>query len=310
VARIVYILKGTEIPTGGHKMIVRHVEALSRMGFDAVARMPERESSPRWFEHDAPIQCGGALEEDDILVIPDDAFGILKEFAFSTHRKIVFCQNHFRAASGGLGFLAPDHMRRYREFIACSQTTAGWLGAYFPGSAIDIVPAFADERLFRPLSKAPMIVCTPRKRQIEARAVRFIFSRLYSGRAKWKWANVESAAEATVAGAFGAAAIFLSLNRLEGLGITPLEAMAAECVVAGFTGIGGREYATSANGFWVDEDDCEACAWALINAARLVEVGGPALANTKKSAAKTAADWSYAGFLRALEAYWRRVAAA
>lgn len=304
--RIVYILVGGEAPTGGHKMIVRHVEALTRMGFEAVAYVPPGDPEPRWFKHDAPIQTGGELRDTDILVIPEDAFGFLKQFAFSKHRKVVFCQNTFRAASGGIGRLTAEEIARYREFIACSNACAAWIGKYLPGSSVDMIPAFADERRFKPLTKQRVIACTPRKRQLESRNVIFMFSRLFESSARWKWSLVQSAAEDEVAAAFGGAAVFLSLSRLEGLPITTLEAMACGCVVAGFTGIGGREYATSANGFWVEEDDCESCALALASAVRLAEAGGPALRAMNSAAMKTASDWSHANFLRELESYWRR----
>ena len=67
----------------------------------------------------------------------------------------------------------------------------------------------------------------------------------------------------------GIAKVFLSLSRLEGFGLTPLEAMASGCVVAGFTGIGGREYAIPDNGFWADEDDFPACVAGLAKAVEL-----------------------------------------
>jgi len=307
VTRIVYILVGASVPTGGHKMILRHVEALKRMGFDALAHVPRGEAEPAWFDHAAPLQNGGELLETDILVVPDDAFGVLKRLAFSKHRKIIFLQNHFRAASGGVGRLAPAELRCYREFIACSATCAAWAARYLPESTFDVIPAFADERRFGPLEKQPVIVCTPRKRQLEARAVIFMFSRLHRSSVRWKWSPIESASEEEVAQAFGRAHVFLSLSRLEGLGVTTLEAMRSGCVVAGFAGLGGREYATTANGLWVDDDDCEACAEALVRAVKLVEAGGPALETMRKAAMQTAANWSYANFLSALETYWRRV---
>ena len=49
---------------------------------------------------------------------------------------------------------------------------------------------------------------------------------------------------------FGESALFLSLSRFESLGLTTLEALASGCIVAGFTGFGGRDYATACNGWW------------------------------------------------------------
>ena len=64
---------------------------------------------------------------------------------------------------------------------------------------------------------------------------------------------------------------------MESVGLTTLEAMASGCVCAGFTGIGGRQYATPDNGFWVDDDDCMAAADALAQAISLVREGGAPL---------------------------------
>ena len=71
--------------------------------------------------------------------------------------------------------------------------------------------------------------------------------------------NIMYFARALRAAAMGEAGVFLSLGRLESLGLTPLEAMACGCIVAGFTGIGGQEYASPANGFWAAEDDFPSC---------------------------------------------------
>jgi glycosyltransferase involved in cell wall biosynthesis len=63
-------------------------------------------------------------------------------------------------------------------------------------------------------------------------------------------------------------AVFASFSHLEGLGLPPLEAAACGCIVAGFTGGGGQDYATPSNGFWVDEGDHEGFAHALDAALR------------------------------------------
>jgi glycosyltransferase involved in cell wall biosynthesis len=95
---------------------------------------------------------------------------------------------------------------------------------------------------------------------------------------------------------------------MEAVGMTPLEAMASGCMVAGFTGIGGRDFATPENGFWVDEDDVEACADAMAQAADVVATGGVAAARRLDAGHETAARWSYANFRVALEEVWMRLA--
>lgn len=77
---------------------------------------------------------------------------------------------------------------------------------------------------------------------------------------------------------------------------------------AGFAGLGGLEYATPANGFWVAEDDLEAAADALARAADLALAGGPPLARRLDAARETADRWSFAAFRLAIEAVWSRLA--
>ncbi|SEQ34704.1 Glycosyl transferases group 1 [Faunimonas pinastri] len=309
MSRIVYVLIGTQRLTGGHKMIVRHVEALKALGYPAVLRIEGSAPVPDWFSHDVEVESGTPPRDGDVLVIPEDATAVLKHYAASPHRKIVFCQNHFYAAANGLGRLTQEELASYREFVACSRSAASWIARFLPHRSVDVLPAFADERRFRPGEKQPIIACASRKRPLELRIVNFMFRRLYGGKLSWRFAVLEAASEEQVARTFAEAHVFLSLSRLEGLGMTTLEAMASECVVAGFTGIGGREYATSANGFWVEEDDCEACAHALVKAVTLVERGGPGAQMMRGAAAETAAHWSHARFIEALDRFWSRTMA-
>ena len=116
--------------------------------------------------------------------------------------------------------------------------------------------------------------------------------------------KLERASESEVAATLGRAALFLSLARLEGLGITALEAMASGCLTVGFTGIGGREFATSENGFWAEEDDCEQVVEDLLRAAAMYDRGDPAFAATVAAGQAAAAAWSHQRFREALGRFW------
>lgn len=304
--RIVYFLHGSaQRPTGGHKVSIRHVESLVELGFDAIVALPSGAGKPDWFSTKAPMLDKVELRSDDVVVLPEDAIDLLRHFASSNFKTVVFNQNHFYAGAGGLSRLTPDELARFETHMTCSRSVAAWTARYVPHKTISVVPAFADERRFKPGEKQAVIAFTPRKRLVESAAIRFMFERLYRGRVRWQWQAVQGVAEAEVATAFGRAAIFLSLSRLEGLGMTTLEAMAAGCVVSGFAGIGGREYASSQNGFWVEEDDCEAAAHALARATELVEGNSVGWDLMRQAARQTANSYSYQNFLMALEAFWR-----
>jgi hypothetical protein len=306
MSRIVYIGAQPDSLSGGNKISFRHVEALRAMGYDAVIRSPAGTASPAWFEHSAVLEdASRPLDPGDILVIPEDAAPILQHCATLPNRKVIFCQNPVAMTAFGLARLPEDVRAAYRTFMACSTGMAALIAGFFDYEMISVVPAFADERIFRPATKAPVIACAPRKRPAEFRSIRFMFSRLYTGPTDWTWEVLETATEAETAAAMGRASLFLSLARLEALSLTTLEAMACECLMAGFTGIGPREYLSPVNGVWVDEDDCEAAARALVQIAEMADRRGGAAALMRHAAAATAAQWTHASFVEALGVFWR-----
>jgi hypothetical protein len=312
LTRIVYGIYSAGGLQGGHKMILRHVETLRDLGFDAVAYTGAHNTVPNWFDHRAPILVGESIKpHEDIFVLPDDAFLALKTLAETPVRTIVMVQNHFNYASLSLEPMREFPADRFPSFIAVGPSIAALLGRLYPDAEVLGVRCFADERLFRPAGKAGHAVAVvPRKRRQEALAIRNLFRKLHPLHADVAWTPLEDLREPEVAAAYGAATLALSLNHLEGVGMTTLEAMASGCLCAGFTGIGGRDYATPDNGFWVDEDDDFAAADALAAAAELAKAGGPELKRRLEAGFETARAWSYAAFRAELEAAWMHIAPA
>jgi len=109
-----------------------------------------------------------------------------------------------------------------------------------------------------------------------------------------------------VAAHLRAAHIYVSTGMYEGLGLPPLEAMAAGCLVVGFAGGGGLDYATADNGVWVPDDD----PWALAEALEhtLASLNDPAAAaalDAKRRAGRaTAMSYNRERFERELLAFW------
>lgn len=306
MTRIVYVTATPQSKTGGNKMAFRHVEALNALGYRAVVRRPGQVPPPAWFRHDAPMEDASTpLGADDVLVLPEDQVELLEWCAGLPNRKVVFCQNPIGLTGAGLAVVSPEVRRAYRTFIACGQGVASLIARYFDYDLISVTPAFADERLFRPAPKARVIACSPRKRPVEQRAIRYMFERLHPAAAEWRWELLEDLSEAETAAAMGRASVFLSLARMEAVALTILEAMASECLVAGFTGIGPREYTSAVNGVWVEEDDCEAAAHALVRAVTLAEQNSGAAALMRHAAKATAAQWTHAGCVAALDSFWR-----
>ena len=307
--RILYVHLANPEIAGGQKMAVRHVEALNDLGFEAACLADPGVVPGGWCAHRAPVLPGGAIEPDDVVVVPEDGLASLRAVADSPARRVVLlCQNPYYLASlnGALEFIA-GRQDRFAAVLAVGPRHAALMRRLLPGLPVEMVRCFADERLFRPGEKQLTGVYVPRKRPLEAAAIRRLHQKLHPDQ-KIGWVRVEKAAEAQVAEAFGRAAVFLSLSRLESVGMTTLEAMASGCLCAGFLGVGGAEYATAENGFWAPDDDCVAAADALAAAIDLRRAGGPRLQRMLEAAAETARAWSYAAFRAELEAVWMRLA--
>jgi glycosyltransferase involved in cell wall biosynthesis len=309
MSRIVYFAFSNGAIQGGHKMILRHVEALRGLGFDAVVYIGAQNKMPDWFQHKLPVEVGTPVRPDDILVLPDDGSVSLRQAADIMQRSVVISQNPYMFAARSFEALDSFPASRFPPFIAAGPMLAATIRRLYPQAKVDVVPCFADERLFRPAAtRRPAVAFAPRKRPMEALVIRNFFGKLHPGRTDLEWLELMNVSEADMARAFGEATLHLSLSRLESVGMTTLEAMAGGCVCAGFTGVGGWDYATPENGFWVADDDCEAAADALAQADDLVRTGGPALARHLEAGFATARHWSYAAFRLALEEAWMKLA--
>lgn len=308
--RIVYALFSRGGLVGGHKMILRHVETLRDLGFDAAAYTGKRNVIPTWFQHRAPILVDAQIPPDrTFLVLPDDAVNTLQQVMGSAYELALFVQNHFNLDADTLPVLDRFPAGRLPTFIGVGATIERSLRRSFPDAIVETVPAFADERVFRPgAARQDAVALVPRKRPVQAAAIQTLFRAVHPRHAAIPWRLVQNVTEAETAAVFGGSSLFLSLSRFEGLGMTPLEAMASGAVCAGFTGVAGAEYATAENGFWAPENDVEAATETLAAAAELVATGGPALTAMREAAYETARQWSYAAFRARLEEVWMRLA--
>ena len=120
------------------------------------------------------------------------------------------------------------------------------------------------------------------------------------------WVLIDKLPRDEVAMRLSESHIYLSTGHREGLGLPPLEAMAAGCLVVGFAAGGGLDYATSANGIWVQDEDPWALADALLAAvAGLGDPGASRALEAKRLAGqKTAQAYSRSEFELALTTFW------
>jgi hypothetical protein len=305
--RILYALLSSGNIRGGHKMTVRHVEALRALGFNAFIYVLSEEARPTWLDHSAPFLFRQPILPDDIMVLPEDSAGGILQMANRLEKTVIFYQGaHARAQLEAIDSFPPA---RFPAIVTVGRRHAADISRLYPAAQVEFVPCFVDHQLFKPgTEKSEAVVYSASKRPNAASAISRLLNRLHPGHSSIHWRELSGIREPEVADILSSSTLLLSLGHFESVGLMPLEAMASDCVCVGFTGVGGWEYATAENGFWVPDDDYIAAADALAEAADLIKTGGPALRAMKEAGRETAAQWSYSVFLEALERVWSDLA--
>jgi glycosyltransferase involved in cell wall biosynthesis len=222
-------------------------------------------------------------------------------------RKIIHNQNPFYSF---VRFLDMPSVQRWgtRAIIAGSRFGAdrlramGWDG---PLSAVRVFvdPAFGQEPLKpRPLQVALMT----RKRSLEARLIRGILRSRRPEVGGIPWQAIANVTRPEAAEVVKSSAVFLSLSEKEGLGLPPLEALSAGCVVVGYHGDGGREYATPENGDWFEDGHHVEIAERVADILAAMQAGEQ-FETRRLAGAATAASFSPARFEAELREAWEQI---
>ena len=215
------------------------------------------------------------------------------------------------------------------SFLAVSQPVA-WFMEQFGGlnATATLRPAL-DSALFRPGPKpggSVRIAWMPRKNKALAEQIRQISeAALHSAKGNRPgvdWVAIHNLPPEEVARTLASCHIFWCTGFPEGLGLPPLEAMAAGCLPVGFTGFGGWDYMRQAlpggytppfaprpvpwsgNGFFVPDGDVIAAARALLDAIDLVARKDPALDSLLAQGKRAAAAYSSEEQRQTVQALW------
>ena len=323
--RIFYLTVGR--PTsGGQQVNEEHVVALRSLGLDAqLLQWPRNAGSPSpasdrddpsvWpvWDTAAPLTrftSPDVLRPGDTVVIPEPWRMQLRAFASWPVRRVVHCQNPYYMFHGTASLPALAEAG-YAHILSCSRYTSqlirqcGWTGGLHT-VAPQIDPVFTPTDSAGGPQRQLQVAFMPRKRAIEAIFLQGLFRSLYPQWAQVPWVALDGISRAECAARMRNSAVFASLSHLEGLGLPPLEAMASGCLVAGFTGGGGGDYATPSNGFWAAEGDHEGFCQAVNEALRCAST--PAWADEVRAASATAvAAHTPEAFQRDLLAAWTTI---
>ncbi|MDD3287860.1 MAG: glycosyltransferase [Alphaproteobacteria bacterium] len=306
---IVFIGPPAVVINGGIKCYYRMAESLIEAGHE-VTVFEQEGRRPTWFSTNVPVIGQGYLvpNPDQCFILPEDQPQLLASVKNWPQKKIVYSQNHFY---GALGIGESSGYAEYgvTHILCSSKTIYDHATLRHPELKAYVIPCAIDKNVFHPMPKQKRISYIPRKRALEAIYIRDMFRFLYPEYRDWDWEIIKDKTEMETARLLGESSVFLSLSRLEGFGMTPLEAMSAGCVVAGFTGVGGREYAKPENGFWADEDDFPICLSQLKRAIDMASSGkdSETLALYHEACQKTLASYTPETFKTAVLKAWEDI---
>ena len=155
--------------------------------------------------------------------------------------------------------------------------------------------------------KERLITYMPRKRPAEARLIDAAL-RARGRIGDYRVEALDGLPRAQIAERLGRSRFFLSLQQRESIGFPAAEAMAAGCVVVGYTGLGGREYFDTTTGIPVTEDDTYGLVTALEAAIAEHEADPARLEALRRHASETIhARYTPEAFEAGLRAAWAEI---
>jgi hypothetical protein len=242
---VYYLAPHFDAPSGGVRLIYRHVDLLNALGIPAAVIHARRGFRCTWFENSTRV-----LSSDEVRLGPDDVLVAPEWYAAGFDRLptdvrvVVFNQGAYhsfdRIAPGeGLPGAPYTTLPSLAAMICVSQDNRALLGLALPGIPVSVCRPVVDGRLFRPDGQpARQLGYVVARRPIEARLLEHV---LLAQQVDWPVVRLRGLSEAELARSLRECAVFVSLSDLDGFGLPPAEAMASGCFVVGYSGGGGEE---------------------------------------------------------------------
>ncbi|SEQ20042.1 Predicted O-linked N-acetylglucosamine transferase, SPINDLY family [Solimonas aquatica] len=305
--RFVFYVPACEHPFGGVKVIYEMVAALNRLGWRAFTHTPAGSKAGEFWSVSKHELAHWQAASGDIVIAPEvmDATWLRAVKAMGVPLWLLV-QNWSYVGSS----FVRDPLSKGPLFdgaLVVSDSSEAIVRRCFPElpclrtpPAIAAIPEAAA-------AARPAIAYMPRKLPELARWLRAVWPLAFPDLADVAWIEIDGLPHAQVLAQLQQARYFVSLQASEALGLPALEAMSADCLVIGFTGIGGREYARADNGIWLDEGDGPALLEAL-GAALRAERRQPGVHDAMRRAGRqTAARYSQAAQDQALLAAFTQI---
>jgi glycosyltransferase involved in cell wall biosynthesis len=275
---IYYLCPDQILPTGGVKVIYRHVAILRAHGYDAYVMHGRPGFRPTWFASDVPVvywtrtprlatginvrvrrrlpatrwqalpsdvhrrrRSATTFSSADVIVVPEIYADLIPTVAPGVP-KVVFCQNAYGTFTSPGPSVSLDGGSGVRGVFVVSRYSENLMTYAIPSVPTFRLRVSAPPSVFRFTSdKARQVAFMPRKNPADARSVMSILaSRKVLSEVDFR--PIDNVSEAETGRIMRESLLFLSFGHPEGFGLPAAEAMLCGCVVVGYDGLGGREY--------------------------------------------------------------------
>lgn len=250
-----YLAPAEKKPSGGIKVIYKHVDLLNEQGMPAAVFHEPEGFRCDWFRNQTRIVSSRSIQfhADDILVVPE-CYGPGLHLLPAEVRKVIFNQGpHHTFDRIKLDDTVPgtpyEQLANLHGLLTVSHDGAELLRLAFPGLRVAVARNVIDQEIFGLGCEPPRhrIGYVPSRRPEELHQLLHLFRTLGIGTADgWELVPIQGRTETEVADILRSCAIFLSLSDRDGFGLPPAEAMACGSYVVGYPGGGGRDFFNSA----------------------------------------------------------------
>lgn len=239
--RILYLSPDSDKPTGGIKVIYRHVELLRRCGLDAHVLHFGEGFRCSWFANDAPIVAMKDLRPSDLVVLPELHTVLANRLHGMGIRYAMFVQNAYLVLPTAPLAELRSAYRNAVAVLSISDDSSAYLSSFMPELAPKLlrVRYSIDTQRFKPATKGRVATYMPRKLPLHSANVSGWLSGAFPD---WSFLAIHDKNETEVAEMLAGSRVFLAFSDFEGLPVPPVEAALSGNVVLGYPGWGGREY--------------------------------------------------------------------
>ena len=248
---IYYVCRDDNAPSGGRRVLYRHVDILNEAGIPASILHMNPNFRLTWFQNETAVANfqDAVITPDDYLVFPETFGPDIMRFAsimrfVGQANIVIFNQNAHYTHSGYRGDEQKTayHLGNLKGVMVVSDHNKELLEYTFPFLTVDRVIVGIDTDLFTYSPDKEKLICYMPRRGAQDIA-QVIHTLKWRGALEgWQVVAIDGLSHEGVAAVMKRAAIFLASGSQEGCPMPPLEAAACGCVVIGYDGYGGRDY--------------------------------------------------------------------